>query len=159
VNLLLEDGTPYAPEGTLKFSDVTVDPSTGSIILRMVFPNQEHTLLPGMFVRAVVEEGVAPNAILISQQGVSRTPKGEPIALVVDKADTVQQKMLKLDRAIGDTWLVSSGLAAGDRVIVEGIMNVRPGVVVKVVSFDNRKKEAKPEVLNQRRENRTKGDR
>jgi membrane fusion protein (multidrug efflux system) len=110
-------------------------------------------------VRAVVEEGVAPNAILISQQGVSRTPKGEPIALVVDKADTVQQKMLKLDRAIGDTWLVSSGLAAGDRVIVEGIMNVRPGVVVKVVSFDNRKKEAKPEVLSQRRENRTKGDR
>jgi membrane fusion protein (multidrug efflux system) len=135
VNLLLEDGTPYAPEGTLKFSDVTVDPSTGSIILRMVFSNQEHTLLPGMFVRAVVEEGVAPNAILISQQGVSRNPKGEPIALIVDAAGKVGQRMLTLDRAIGDQWLISTGLAPGDQVIVEGVQQVRPGAAVKVVSF------------------------
>ena len=135
VNLLLEDGTPYAPEGTLKFSDVTVDPSTGSIILRMVFPNQEHTLLPGMFVRAVIEAGVAPNAILIPQQGVSRNPKGEPIALIVDAAGKVGQRMLTLDRAIGDQWLISTGLAPGDQVIVEGVQQVRPGAAVKVVSF------------------------
>jgi len=147
VNLLLEDRTPYAPEGVMKFSDVTVDPSTGSFILRMVFPNQEHILLPGMFVLAVVEEGVAPNAILVPQQGVSRNPKGDPIALVVDKANTVRQKILKLDRAIGDKWLVSSGLSAGERVIVEGMMNVRPGAVVKVVPLDSRKEAAKPEAL------------
>ena len=148
VTLLLEDGTPYPSEGTLKFSDVTVDPSTGSFILRMVFSNPENILLPGMFVRAVVEEGVAPNALLVPQQGVSRNPKGEPIALVVDKDNKVQQKMLNLDRAIGDTWLVSSGLSAGDRVIVEGMMNARPGAVVKVVPLESRKEGLKPGALN-----------
>ena len=95
-------------EGTLKFSDVTVDPSTGSFILRMVFPNPKHTLLPGMYVRALVQEGVVDQAILAPQQGVSRDPKGNPVALIVDAEGKVQQRMITVDRAIGDKWLVSS---------------------------------------------------
>jgi membrane fusion protein (multidrug efflux system) len=133
VKLILEDGTPYPLEGTLQFRDVTVDPATGSIILRVIVPNPKGVLLPGMFVRAVVEEGTAEQAILVPQQGVSRTPKGEPIALVVDEAGTVRQRMLTLNRAIGDQWLVSSGLSPGERVVVEGLLNVRPGTAVKVV--------------------------
>jgi membrane fusion protein (multidrug efflux system) len=139
VRILLEDGTPYPLEGTLQFRDITVDPATGSFTVRIVVPNPEHLLLPGMFVRAVVQEGIAAQAILVPQQGVSRNPKGEPITLVVDDAGTVQQRMLKLDRAIGDKWLVSSGLAAGDRVIVEGLLNVRPGATVKAVPLESRK--------------------
>ena len=140
--LVLEDGTPYPMEGKLQFRDVTVDPTTGSYTLRIVVPNPENLLLPGMFVRAVVQEGVAEQAILAPQQGVSRTPKGDPIALVVDESGTVQQRMLTLNRSIGDKWLISSGLSAGERVIVEGMLNVRPGVVVKAVSLDSRKARA-----------------
>jgi membrane fusion protein, multidrug efflux system len=139
VRILLEDGTPYPLQGTLQFRDVTVDPATGSFTLRIVVPNPEHLLLPGMFVRAVVQEGIAEQAILVPQQGVSRNPKGEPTALVVDEADTVQQRMLTLNRAIGDQWLVTSGLAAGDRVVVEGMLSVRPSTVVKVVPVQNPK--------------------
>ena len=142
VRLVLEDGTPYPMEGKLQFRDVTVDPTTGSYTLRIVVPNPENLLLPGMFVRAVVQEGVAEQAILAPQQGVSRTQKGDPIALVVDESGTVQQRMLTLNRAIGDKWLISSGLSAGERVIVEGMLNVRPGVVVKAVSLDSRKARA-----------------
>lgn len=133
VRLVLEDGTPYSLEGKLQFRDVTVDPTTGSYTVRILVPNPNHLLLPGMFVRAVVQEGVAEQAILAPQQGVSRTAKGEPVALVVDETDTVQQRMLALNRAIGDQWLISSGLSAGERVIVEGMLNVRPGAVVRVV--------------------------
>jgi len=135
VKLLLEDGTSYPLEGTLKFSDVTVDPSTGSFILRMVFPNPKHILLPGMYVRALVQEGVVDRAILVPQQGVSRDLKGNPVALIVDGSGKVQQRMITVDRAIGDKWLVSSGIAPGDQVIVEGIQKVRLGVSVKVVPF------------------------
>jgi membrane fusion protein (multidrug efflux system) len=135
VKLLLEDGTPYPLEGTLKFSEVTVDPSTGSFILRMVFPNPKHILLPGMYVRALVQEGVVDHAILAPQQGVSRDPKGNPVALIVDPEGKVQQRMITIDRAIGDRWLVSEGLNPGDRLIVEGIQKVRPGASVKVVPF------------------------
>jgi len=134
VHLLLEDGTPYSLEGTLEFRDVTVDPATGSFTLRIVVPNPEHLLLPGMFVRAIVQDGMAEDAILVPQQGVTRNPKGEPIALVVGEGGTVQQRTLTLDRAIGDQWLVSSGLSNGERLIVEGMLNVRPGDAVKVVS-------------------------
>jgi len=136
VRLLLEDGTPYPLEGTLKFADVTVEPSTGSLILRMVFPNPDYVLLPGMYVRAVVEEGVVEQAILVPQQAVSRDPKGNAIAMVVDAQNRVQVRMLAADRAIGDKWLITSGLAAGDRVIVEGLQRVRPGVPVRVVPFE-----------------------
>jgi len=136
VRLLLEDGTPYAQEGTLQFSDVTVDPSTGSFILRMVFPNPDMALLPGMFVRAVVQEGINDQAILIPQQGVARDPKGTPMALLVNAEGMVEPRPLVLDRAIGPRWLVASGLRAGDRVIVEGLLKARPGTAVKAVPFD-----------------------
>jgi membrane fusion protein (multidrug efflux system) len=136
VRLLLEDDTKYPSEGALQFRDVTVDPTTGSVILRIVFPNPKGYLLPGMFVRAVLEEGVNPKALLVPQQAVSRNPKGDPFALLVDAEGKVQQRMLTLDRAIGDAWLVSSGLAPGDRVIVEGKQKARPGASVKVVPFE-----------------------
>jgi membrane fusion protein, multidrug efflux system len=139
VRLLLEDGTPYSHEGTLQFRDVTVDPTTGSFTLRIVVPNPQHLLLPGMFVRAIVKEGIAEQAILVPQQGVSRTPKGEPIALIVDEAGTVQQRKLTLNRAIRDQWLVSSGLSAGDKVVVEGVLNVRPGTAVKAFPLNGSK--------------------
>jgi len=141
VKLFLEDGTPYPLEGTLKFSDVTVDPSTGSFTVRMVFPNPKQILLPGMYVRALVQEGVVDRAILIPQQAVSRDLKGNPLALVVNGSGKVEPRMLVLDRAIGDRWLVSSGLAPGDRVIVEGIQKVRPGVSVKAIPFGSGQKE------------------
>ena len=132
--LFLEDGTPYAPAGTLKFRDVTVDPATGSVTLRMVFPNPDHVLLPGMFVRAVVEDGVNDRAILVPQQGVSRDVRGNPVAWVVGQGEVVEQRPLTLGRAVGDRWLVEQGLAAGDRVIVEGVQRVRPGDVVHAVA-------------------------
>jgi membrane fusion protein (multidrug efflux system) len=136
VRLLFEDDAKYPLEGALQFRDVTVDPTTGSVILRVVFPNPNGVLLPGMFVRAVVEEGVNKQALLIPQQAVSRTPKGDPFVLIVDAQGKVLQRMLSLDRAIGDAWLVSSGLAPGERVIVEGLQKVKPGASVKVVVFD-----------------------
>jgi membrane fusion protein (multidrug efflux system) len=136
VTLVLEDGTHYPLEGELKFRDVTVDPSTGSVSLRVVFHNPDAFLLPGMFARAVIKEGVNDQAILIPQQSVSRDPRGNPVALVVDANDTVQQRTLTVDRAIGDAWLVTAGLEAGERVIVEGIQKARPGAKVKVVPFE-----------------------
>jgi membrane fusion protein (multidrug efflux system) len=139
VRILLEDGTTYPLEGALQFRDVTVNQATGSFTLRIVVPNPQHMLLPGMYVRAVLKEGIAGNAILIPQQGVNRNPKGEPFALVVDEAGKVQMRQLTLNRALGDQWLVSSGLAPGERVIVEGMMNVRPGAAVKAVPWKNPK--------------------
>jgi len=135
VRLVLEDGTPYPMEGTFQFRDVTVDSTTGSVMLRAVFPNPKGLLLPGMFVRTVVQEGVNTKAILIPQQAVTRDPKGNPLVLIVSAEEKAQQRILTLDRAIGDKWLVSSGLTAGDRVIVEGIQRARPGAPVKVVPF------------------------
>lgn len=136
VKLLLEDGTPYSTDGTLKFSDVTVEPSTGSLILRMEFPNPKHTLLPGMYVRAIIQEGVIAGAILAPQQGISRDPKGNPVALIVNGEGKVEARVVTIDRAIGNKWLITEGLRAGDRLIVEGIQKVRPGASVKVVQFD-----------------------
>jgi membrane fusion protein (multidrug efflux system) len=135
VKLVLEDGTPYPLEGKLKFSDVTVDPTTGSVILRTVFPNPKHTLLPGMYARALVQEGVVERGILVPQQGVSRTPKGDAVVLIIDAEGKVQQQPITVARAVGDKWFVLSGLKAGDRVVVEGIQRVRPGILVKVVPF------------------------
>ena len=136
VKLLLEDGTPYEKTGSLQFRDVTVDPTTGSVTLRLVFPNPGQILLPGMFVRAVVEEGVRENAVLVPQQGVSRDTKGNPVAMVVDAGGKVEQRALELDRALGDRWLVTRGLQPGDRLIVEGMQKVRPGAEVRAVPFE-----------------------
>jgi membrane fusion protein (multidrug efflux system) len=141
VKLILEDGTAYPLEGTLQFRDVTVDPTTGSVILRVVVPNPKGVLLPGMFVRVLVKEGVNEKAILVPQQGVTRNSKGNPTALIVDGQEKVQQRMLTLDRALGDQWLVSSGLQSGDRVIVEGVQGVRPGAAVKAVPFEPGRKQ------------------
>lgn len=136
VQIIQQDGKPYALDGTLEFRDVTVDPSTGSVILRIIVPNPDNALLPGMFVRAVLKEGVNDNAVLIPQQGLLRNQRGEPYALVINADDKVEQKMLTIDRAVGNRWLVSSGLAAGDRVIVEGILKMRPGSPVKAVPVE-----------------------
>lgn len=137
VDLVLENGTAYGRSGKLQFRDVTVDPTTGSVTLRMVFPNPDDLLLPGMFVRTVVREGVVDDAILVPQQGVTRDPKGNPLAWIVE-AGKVAQRMLVLDRAIGDQWLVSSGLEPGDRLIVEGRHRVRPGTPVHAVDFEQK---------------------
>lgn len=136
VKIMLEDNTLYPLEGTLQFHDITVDPSTGAVLLRVIVPNPDGVLLPGMFVKAVIEEGVNDRAILIPQQAVSRDPKGNPLALCVDTTGTVQQRMLTLEKTIGDQWLVSAGLSAGDRVIVEGMQKVRPGAKASAVPFD-----------------------
>jgi membrane fusion protein (multidrug efflux system) len=135
IKLLLENGTQYPLEGTLKFSDVTVDPSTGSVTLRSVFANPKQTLLPGMFVRAVVQEGVNEQAILVPQRGVTRNPAGNAMVMVVGAEEKVEPRLIKVDRTVGDNWLVSEGLKAGDRVILEGIQKARPGTPVKAVPF------------------------
>ena len=142
VQLLLDSGTSYPLEGTLEFRDVSVNPTTGSVILRMVFPNPKGKLLPSMFVRAVVKEGVNPQAILIPQQAVSRNPRGEPVTLIVDEQNKVQQRVLTLDRSLNNQWLVASGLKAGDRVITEGVQKVKPGTTVKVASLESASKPA-----------------
>jgi membrane fusion protein (multidrug efflux system) len=135
VRLLLEDGTPYAQLGTLKFSEVTVDQGTGSVTLRNLFPNPELLLLPGMFVRAVLEEGVNEQAILVPQRGVTRNQAGSAMVMVVGAEEKVEPRLIKVARTVGDKWLVSEGLKAGDRVILEGIQKARPGTVVKAVPF------------------------
>jgi membrane fusion protein (multidrug efflux system) len=135
VKLLLEDGSAYPLPGTLKFSEVTVDQSTGSVILRAIFPNPKQTLLPGMFVRAILEEGINENAILVPQRGVTRNPKGEAMVMVVGAQEKVEPRVISVTRTVGDNWLVSDGLKAGDRVILEGIQRARPGTVVKSVPF------------------------
>lgn len=137
VQLVMENGTAYSLKGTLQFSDVTVDESTGSITLRAVFPNPQHTLLPGMFVRARIDEGVQPNAILIPQQGVTRTPRGDATVLVVNKQSQVESRTVVASQAIGDKWLISEGLQPGDQVIISGIQKVHPGVKVKATTDAN----------------------
>jgi membrane fusion protein, multidrug efflux system len=135
VKLVLEDGSPYPQTGTLKFSEVTVDQSTGSVILRAVFPNPKMALLPGMFVRAILEEGVNESAILVPQRGVSRNPKGDAMVMVVGIGEKVEARPIKVIRTVGDNWLVGDGLKAGDRVILEGLQKARPGSPVKAVPF------------------------
>jgi membrane fusion protein, multidrug efflux system len=135
VSLLLEDGSHYPLPGTLKFSEVTVDQSTSSITLRAIFPNPKHTLLPGMFVRAILEEGVNEHAILVPQRGVTRNPAGNAMVMVVGSEEKVEPRVIKVLRTVGENWLVSEGLKAGDRVILEGLQKVRPGMPVKAVPF------------------------
>ncbi|MBZ2170709.1 efflux RND transporter periplasmic adaptor subunit [Nitratidesulfovibrio sp. SRB-5] len=131
VKLLFEDGSAYPLEGTLQFSDITVDPDTSVVTLRALFPNPKRDLLPGLYVRAVLEEGVDENAILVPQAAVTRDSKGNPMVLLVTADNTVERRSITVDRVVGSDWLVGSGLAAGDRVIVEGLQKVRPGGKVK----------------------------
>lgn len=132
VELTLGDGTSYAPAGKLQFSEVTVDPGTGSVTLRAVFPNPKHVLLPGMFVHLRIAEGVRQHALLVPQQGITHDPAGQATALIVDKNDKVQLRSVVASRAIGDKWLVTQGLKAGDRVIVKGLQFIKPGDKVRV---------------------------
>lgn len=119
--------------GRLEVTDVTVDPTTGAVTLRAVFPNPKGLLLPGMYVRAVVAEGVSPAGLLAPQQGVTRDERGRPTALVVDAKGHAALRDLQTDGAVGNQWLIRSGLAAGDRLIVEGLQKVKPGDAVHAV--------------------------
>ncbi|MDN5843011.1 MAG: efflux RND transporter periplasmic adaptor subunit, partial [Alcaligenaceae bacterium] len=136
VQLILEDGTVYSHSGELQFSDVSVDPGTGMVTLRAVFPNPDQQLLPGMYVRAILKEGVREQAILVPQQGVTRDSKGNATALLVDAEGKVETRVLKATRTIGDQWLVEEGIAAGERVIVEGVQKASPGSVVNAVELN-----------------------
>ena len=133
--LILEDGSEYAEKGTLEFSEVSVDQGTGSVTLRAIFPNPHHILLPGMFVRAQGDAGVDEQAILVPQRGVTRNQKGEPTALVVGADNKVELRVLRTERTIGENWLVTAGLNAGDKVIIEGLQKVAPGGQVKSVDL------------------------
>ncbi|MDY0021361.1 efflux RND transporter periplasmic adaptor subunit [Arenimonas caeni] len=131
--LLLEDGSAYPHAGVLEFTDVTVDPGTGSYALRVRVPNPDHLLLPGMYVRTVVELGTRPEGVLAPQQGISRDPKGNATALVVTAEGTVEARVVQVSRTIGDQWLVDAGLQAGDRMIIEGLQKVQPGAPARAV--------------------------
>jgi membrane fusion protein (multidrug efflux system) len=117
----------------LQFAEVTVNPDTGSVTLRASFPNPDQLLLPGMYVRATVQEGQQANAMLVPQRGVSRNAKGEATALVVGKNGTVEPRVLQTNRTVGSNWLVTAGLQAGDQLIVEGLQKIRPGAAVQAV--------------------------
>ena len=132
VELYMEDGSVYPHKGTLQFSEVTVNPSTGSVTLRAKFSNPEKLLLPGMYARASIVEGVQENAVLVPQRGVTRNTKGQPTAMVVSENNTVESRVLEVDRTIGSNWLVTKGLSAGDKLIVEGLQKIRPGAPVIV---------------------------
>jgi membrane fusion protein (multidrug efflux system) len=134
VAILLETGVPYTHKGKLAFTEVSVDPSTGSFALRVVVPNPDHILLPGMYVRAVVAAGERADALLVPQQGIARDPKGDTTAMVLSADGKAELRQVKVSRTIGDKWLVESGLAAGDKVIVEGLQKIRPGMPVRVTA-------------------------
>ncbi|TVT53970.1 MAG: efflux RND transporter periplasmic adaptor subunit [Azoarcus sp. PHD] len=131
VQLVLEDGTQYAAEGKLAFSEVTVDQGTGSVTLRAVFPNPKGELLPGMYVRAKLAQGEADNAILVPHAAVSRDPRGNPMVMVAGAENKVEARMITTTRSLGDKWVVTDGLAAGDRIIVDGLQRIRPGATVQ----------------------------
>ena len=135
VTILMEDGARYSHDGKLAFSEVTVDPSTGSFALRVVVPNPDHVLLPGMYVRAVVGNGVRQNALLVPQQGVARDPRGNTTAMVVGAGNKVEVRPVQVSRTIADKWLVEGGLAAGDKVIVAGVQKVQPGALVQATEM------------------------
>lgn len=137
VKLVLEDGSAYSRSGKLKFTEVSVDPSTGSVLIRAEFPNPDKLLLPGMFVRARLQAGVRQDALLVPQQGVTRDIKGQPTALVVNADGKVEQRVLKTERTVGADWLVTDGIKPGDKVITEGLQKIRPGATVTAKPASN----------------------
>jgi membrane fusion protein (multidrug efflux system) len=136
VTLLLDDGTTYSEPGKLLFSDVTVDPSSGMVTLRAEFSNPDHLLLPGMFARGVLEQAVDNKAITVLQRGVSVGANGIATTMVVGADNKVEARVIKIGQAVGNKWVVTEGLKAGENVIVEGLQKVRPGMVVKPVPFN-----------------------
>lgn len=134
VTLQLGDGSAYALPGKMQFAEVNVDQTTGTVLVRALFPNPQHLLLPGMYVHAVIDEGIDKSSILVPQQAVSRDVRGNAIVMVLDKDDVTSQRVIQTDRAIGTNWLVTSGLKPGDRVVVAGLAGLRPGEKVVPVS-------------------------
>ncbi|NKF49026.1 efflux RND transporter periplasmic adaptor subunit [Shewanella sp. WXL01] len=130
VSLLLEDGTEYEHAGVLKFAEVSVDEATGSVTIRAEFPNPDGLLLPGMYVRARLDTGTDPSAILVPQKAVTRNPKGQPMVMVVNAENTVEVRMVKTAEAINNQWRIVDGLVPGDKLIVEGLQKIRPGAPV-----------------------------
>jgi membrane fusion protein (multidrug efflux system) len=143
VTLTLEDGAPYPAAGKLQFTDITVDPGTGSVTVRAVFPNPDHVLLPGMFVRASIEQGVNDQALLVPQAGVTHNPQGQATALVVGTDNKVELRTIQASRTSGANWVVDGGLKDGERVIVSGVQKVQPGMAVRTVDFQARTVAAK----------------
>jgi membrane fusion protein (multidrug efflux system) len=133
VRLVLEDGSVYPLAGRIEFAEALVDPSTSTVTLRARFPNPNNLLLPGMFVRARLAQATAPNALLVPQSAVSRDPQGDATVMVVGPGDRAEMRTIKTDRTVGDAWLVTAGLAPGDRVITEGLVKIRPGQPVRPV--------------------------
>jgi membrane fusion protein (multidrug efflux system) len=144
VKLLLDDGTAYPETGTLKFTEAFVDPSTGSVTLRNLFPNPQLMLLPGMFVRTVLEEGVREQGMLVPQRAVTRNPAGEAMVMLINAEEKVEPRVIKTDRTVGDNWLVNDGLQAGERVIMEGLQKARPGTPVVATPFAATRPAAQP---------------
>jgi len=138
VTILLDDGTPFPQQGTLAFSEVSVDPATGSFGLRVVVDNPEHILMPGMYVRAVVGSGVRQDAILVPQRGVTRDPKGDTSVMLVNDEGVIEHRPVVVSRTVGDQWLVEDGLAVGERVVVEGLQKIQPGIAVDASEFQGR---------------------
>lgn len=134
VSLKLEDGSSYTESGRLQFSDISVDESTGSVTLRAIFQNPKHLLLPGMFVRAQIEVGVDQQGLLVPQQAVTYSVTGQATTLIVDAKNTVEQRVLQINRSVGNHWLVTDGIQAGDRVITEGLQKIKPGAAVKIAA-------------------------
>jgi membrane fusion protein (multidrug efflux system) len=130
VQLVLPNGQLYPAEGVLRFADVTVDPSTGAVILRATFPNVDGVLLPGLYVRARVIEGVRPQGLLAPQAGITHNERGQATALVVGPGNVVAQRIVKTDQAVGDKWVITDGLRPGDHLIVDGLLNLFPGTKV-----------------------------
>ena len=135
VTIKLDDGTTFAHQGKLSFAEELVDPSTGAVAIRVIVPNPDQVLLPGMFVRAVVANGERQNAILAPQQGITRDPRGNATAMVVDAQGKVEVRQVKVNTTVGDKWLVDGGLKAGDKLIVEGLQKIKPGSQVKAVEL------------------------
>jgi membrane fusion protein (multidrug efflux system) len=133
VTLTLEDGTQYPLAGALQFTDITVDPGTGSVTLRAVFPNPQHVLLPGMFVRARIDEGMDNGVLLVPQVGVTHDPKGQATALVLGADNKVALRTIQATRTVGDQWVVNGGLSDGEKVIVAGLQKVQPGSLARAV--------------------------
>lgn len=144
VSLKLEDGSQYPLQGQLQFAEVTVDASTGSVVLRAQFANPQQLLLPGMYVRATIDSAVKSAAVLAPQRGISRNAKGEATAMVVNKEGIAELRLVNASRTIGDQWLIETGLNAGEQLIVEGLQKIRPGSPVKAVPFQSATTPAAP---------------
>ncbi|GKW14439.1 multidrug resistance protein MexA [Pectobacterium carotovorum subsp. carotovorum] len=141
VRLMLDSGREYTHPGRIRLSEVTVDESSDSVIIRAEFPNPEGRLLPGMFVRATLQEGVRENVLLVPQRGIARDPAGQASALIVGEDNKVIRKLVMTERVVGNQWLISEGLKSGDRVIVDGTQNARPGNEVRIASPETQKQE------------------